>query len=80
MTPRDMVLVQSSYSRVYGLLDANAKWLYVGDANHAREQFFDIQAGDEFGRSVDIVERPKYRKWLLERLSRLDQFYGSVGR
>ena len=75
IAPRDMVLVQSSYSRLYGLLDANARWLYVGDTNHDRELFFDIEAGDEFGRQVDKAEQPKYRRWLLERMTRLEQFY-----
>ena len=73
---RGAVLVQSSYSRVYGLLDGDARWIYVADANRDREQFFDLTKSDPFDRPVAPADRPKYRRWLLDRMSRLDRFYG----
>jgi len=74
--PRDMVLVQSSYSRVYGLVDGGGRWLYVADANHDREEFYDLTKSDPFPRPVAPADQPKYRKWLLDRMDRLDRFYG----
>jgi hypothetical protein len=35
--------MQSSYSRIFGLLDGRARWLYVANANEAREEFFDLR-------------------------------------
>jgi hypothetical protein len=75
IAPRDMVLVQSSYSRVYGLLDGDARWLYVADASHEREAFFDIEGGDVLGQSVNAADRRSFRKWLLDRMVRLNRFY-----
>jgi phosphoglycerol transferase MdoB-like AlkP superfamily enzyme len=74
--PRETVLVQSSYSRVYGLLGGDATWLYVADANHYREETYDLTSGDPFARAVNAAERPQYRKWLLDAMGRLNQFYG----
>ena len=45
--PRDMLLVQSSYSRVFGLIDGAGRWLYTADANHQREEFYDLHGGPE---------------------------------
>ena len=73
--PRDHVLVQSSYSRVFGLLDGRARWLYVADANHYREEFYDFATADPFPRPVAPADRPKYRKWIIEHLEDLDQYY-----
>jgi Sulfatase len=77
--PRDMVLVQSSYSRVYGLLDGGARWMYVADANHDREEFYDLRILDPavspFPKPVASADRPKYRQWLLDRMGRLNAFY-----
>ena len=72
---RDLNLVQSSYSRVYGLLDSDARSLYIADANHDREEFFDLTKTDPFPRPVAVADRPKFRKWLLDRMARLNQFY-----
>ena len=76
LPPRDMVLVQSSYSRVYGLVDGDVRWLYVADANHDREELYDLTKTDPFPRPVAPADQPKYRKWLLDRMNRLDRFYG----
>jgi len=77
--PRDMVLVQSSYSRVYGLLDGDARWMYVADANHDREELYDLTIADPaaspFPKPVATADRPKYRRWLLDRMARLNAFY-----
>ena len=74
-SPRDTVLVQSSYSRVYGLLDGRARWLYIADANHAREEFYDLASSDPFPQPVAVPDRPRYRKWILERLQQVAAFY-----
>jgi hypothetical protein len=68
--------VQSSYSRVYGLLGGDGSWIYVADANHNREELFDVTGGSPFGRPVAPADRPRFRKWLLDSLERLDRFYG----
>jgi arylsulfatase A-like enzyme len=73
--PRETMLVQSSYSRVYGLLDGTAKWLYVGNANEAKEQFFEFGGDSTDVKSLDRAERPLYRKALLEALARLNAHY-----
>jgi len=77
--PRDLVLVQSSYSRVYGLVDGDARWMYVADANHDREEFYDLTIVDPavspFPKPVASADRPKYRRWLLDRMERLNAFY-----
>jgi len=72
---RDMYLMQSSYSRIFGLLDGRAQWLYVANANEAREEFFDMRAGQEHARSLGRAERLQYRKWLLDRIARVNAYY-----
>jgi hypothetical protein len=72
---RDMYLMQSSYSRIFGLLDGRAQWLYVANANEAREEFFDMRAGQEHARSLGHAERLQYRKWLLDRIERVNAYY-----
>jgi len=72
---RSQILVQSSYSRVFGLLDGNARWLYSVDANHNREELYDLAADAAFGQPVPASERPAYRKGLLDAIGRLNQFY-----
>jgi hypothetical protein len=72
---RDMYLMQSSYSRIFGLLDGRARWLYVANANEAREEFFDLRAGQEHARSLGHAERLQYRKWLLDRIARVNAYY-----
>ena len=75
MRGRDMYLMQSSYSRIFGLLDGRARWLYVANANEAREEFFDLRAGQEQARSPGHAERLQYRKWLLDRIARVNAYY-----
>jgi sulfatase-like protein len=74
---RDMHLIQSSYSRVFGLIDGAGKWMYTADANHKREEFYDLGGGRESeGKTLVKADRLRYRKWLLERLRALDRYYG----
>ena len=70
------LLVQSSYSRVFGLLDGEARWMYVADANHYREELFDLTGTDTLSHAIGAADRVQYRKWLLERLDGLNRFYG----
>jgi len=70
-----MYLMQSSYSRIFGLLDGRARWLYVANANEAREEFFDLRPGEEHARSLGRAERLQYRKWLLDRIARVNAYY-----
>ncbi|PWT81129.1 MAG: hypothetical protein C5B57_11095 [Blastocatellia bacterium] len=77
---RDNYLVQSSYGRVFGLLNPHGEWLYVADANHLSEQFFDLRSGKRRGTALTPAERIKYRKWLLADISRLNSYYTSGSR
>jgi hypothetical protein len=70
-----MYLMQFSYSRIFGLLDGRARWLYVASANEAREEFFDLRKGREHARSLGHAERLQYRKWLLDRIARVNAYY-----
>jgi hypothetical protein len=70
-----MYLMQSSYSRIFGLLDGRARWLYVANANEAREEFFDLRAGQEHARSLGHAERLQYRKCLLDRIAPVNAYY-----
>jgi arylsulfatase A-like enzyme len=78
--PRDSYLVQSSYGRVFGLLNPHGEWLYVADANHLSEQFFDLRSGKRRGTPLTQAERIKYRKWLLEDMTRLNSYYAAGSR
>jgi hypothetical protein len=71
----EFTLIQSSYSRVFGLLDLGARWMYVADANHGREQLFDLSSDDPYPRPIGTAERLVYRKHLLDRIERLNEFY-----
>ena len=72
---RDMYLMQSSYSRIFGLLDGRAQWLYTASANQVKEEFFDLRGGQEQARSLGHAERLQYRKWLLDRIGRVNAYY-----
>ena len=43
--PARHAVVQSSYSRVFGLIDGAGGWLYTADANHSREELYDLRDG-----------------------------------
>jgi len=73
--PPDMYLMQSSYSRIFGLLDGNGEWLYTASANQVKEEFFDLRGGQVASRSLSDAERLQYRKWLLERIDRVNAYY-----
>lgn len=77
---RDRFFVQSSYSSVFGLLDGDARWLYVADANHNREELYDLTTTIPYGQPVAPPERPKYRKWLLDNMMRVNRFYAPSAR
>jgi hypothetical protein len=72
---RDMYLLQSSYSRIFGLLDGDAQWMYTASADQVREQLFDLHDGGSQERSLTPAERIRYRKWLLDKVSAVDAFY-----
>jgi hypothetical protein len=73
--PHDMYLMQSSYSRMFGLLDGDAQWLYTASANQVKEEFFDLRDGQVRTRSLGDAERLQYRKWMLERIARVNAYY-----
>ena len=72
---RDMYLMQSSYSRIYGLLDGRRQWFYSASANQVKEEFFDLRGDRPIVRSLTPAERLQYRKWLLERIGRVNAYY-----
>ena len=73
--PHDMYLMQSSYSRMFGLLDGDAQWLYTASANQVKEEFFDLRDGQIRTRSLGDAERLQYRKWMLDRIGRVNAYY-----
>ncbi|HYM22793.1 MAG TPA: sulfatase-like hydrolase/transferase [Vicinamibacterales bacterium] len=74
-TQPDLMLVQSSYSRIFGLVDRDARWLYTADANRMAEEVFDLTALPPRRMATTEADRLKYHRWLLERLGRLNGFY-----
>ena len=72
---RDMYLLQSSYSRIFGLLDGDAQWMYTASADQVREQFFDLHNGGSTERALQPAERVRYRKWLLEKVAVVNAHY-----
>jgi hypothetical protein len=67
-------LLQSSYSRIFGLLDPHGAWMYTANANQLTEQLFDLRGGGR-PRSIGRADRVKYRTWLLERIEELNAYY-----
>jgi hypothetical protein len=72
---RDMYLLQSSYSRIFGLLDGDAQWMYTASADQVREQLFDLHDGGSREQSLTPAERLRYRKWLLEKIATVNAHY-----
>jgi hypothetical protein len=74
-TAAHMHFVQSSYSRAFGLLDGDAAWLYVANANQVTESLFDLRGGGTAQVQLSAVDRVRYRQRLLEQLGELNAFY-----
>jgi hypothetical protein len=74
---RDVYLVQSSYSRAFGLLDGRGAWMYVANANQAREDFFDLRSDARTPTALSAPDRVQYRKWLFDRLGELNAYYAA---
>lgn len=68
-------LVQSSYSRIFGLVDQDARWLFTADATRGAEELFDLTVPTPVRQRIPDVDRPRYEKWLLERLGELNGYY-----
>ena len=74
--PPDTFLVQSSYSRVFGLLDGHGEWMYTADVNREKEDFYDLAGNSSYPKALVPAYRLKYRKRLLERMEEVNRFYG----
>ena len=72
----DTFLVQSSYSRVFGLLDGHGEWMYTADVNREKEDFYDLAGGSSYPKALVPADRLKYRKRLLERMEEVNRLYG----
>jgi hypothetical protein len=70
---RDVYLVQSSYSRAYGLIDRDATWLYAANANQAHEELYDLRTGRP--QTISATDRVRYRRWVFDRLGELNAYY-----
>jgi hypothetical protein len=72
-----LFLLQSSYSRIFGLLPREGDWFYAANANTASEQTFDFRkSGDEsVPRALAPADRILYRRLLLERVAALNAYY-----
>jgi hypothetical protein len=68
-------LVQSSYSRIFGLMDPDAHWMYTADANRLTEEFFDLTSTPPSQSRIGEADRMQYHRWLLDALGRLNAFY-----
>ena len=73
--PDGPYLVQSSYSRVFGLVGANADWLYTADANRFSENFFDLREPAPLGRPLAEADSLRYQRQLLDRVRELNAYY-----
>jgi hypothetical protein len=71
----DAFLIQSSYSRAFGLLDAHGAWMYVANANQAREELYDLRDGGSAPLAMSAPERVRYRRWLFDRVAELNAYY-----
>jgi len=71
----DRFLIQSSYAQVFGLIDGRGRWMYTAEASGQREELYDMAAGSAVTKTLTPADRVQYRKWLLDELQRLDQFY-----
>jgi hypothetical protein len=74
-TDSDVYLMQSSYSRIFGLLGGHGQWLYTASANQVREELFDLRGDQPKAQPMHQAERLQYRKWLLERIARVNAYY-----
>jgi len=72
---REPRLVQSSYSRIFGLMDPDAHWMYTADANRLTEEFFDLTAAPPSQTRIGEADRMQYHRWLLDSLGRLNRYY-----
>jgi hypothetical protein len=72
---RRQLLVQSSYSRIFGLLDGEARWLYTANANEAREQFYDLTVDAVQPRSLPARDRVTFRKALADAMRQVGEHY-----
>ncbi len=72
----DVFLVQSSYSRVYGLIEGRGRWMYVADVNRQQEHVYDLIDGGPYPKALAPADRMQYRKWLLDRIGQVNRFYG----
>jgi hypothetical protein len=73
----DVFLLQSSYSRIFGLLARDGRWLYAANANTATEQTYDLHkdGNESVPRTLTPADRILYRKLLLERLASFNAYY-----
>jgi hypothetical protein len=72
----DAILVQSSYSRVYGLIEGHGRWMYTADVNSEREKLYDLVDGGPYPKALAPADRLQYRHWLRDHIERLNRFYG----
>ena len=68
-------LVQSSYSRAFGLLDRHGAWLYVANANQVSEGYFDLTDPHAPEIALPAADRVQLRKQLLDGLRQLNAYY-----
>jgi hypothetical protein len=69
------ILVQSSYSRAFGLLDPDGAWLYTVNANQVTESYFELRDGQATDVALDATVRTRLRAQLLTDLRALNAFY-----
>jgi hypothetical protein len=71
----DVYLVQSSYSRIFGLVDRDARWLFTADGNRSNEQFFDLTKPGSPTEPLPEFDRLRFERWLTRELERFNGYY-----
>jgi hypothetical protein len=71
----ELHLVQSSYSRIFGLVDRDGQWMFSADGNRNIDEFFDLNEAHPTRQTISDADRVRYQRWLLERIRKLNAYY-----
>jgi hypothetical protein len=73
--PRERYLVQSSYSKIFGIVDADANWLFTADGGRLREEFFDLRTTGSVPQPLVDADRLRLERWLMEEIDAFNAHY-----
>jgi hypothetical protein len=72
---RERYLVQSSYSKIFGIVDADANWLFTADGGRLREEFFDLGKPGSVSQPLVEADRLRLERWLIEEIEGFNAHY-----